>query len=76
MSRPVLHSIYCLTFHIPKIEVDLKVYRRPVLFILCLSLHAGCTGSIVVVTSPLTSYHDQIAKFPPRGIATDFVGEK
>jgi len=38
--------------------------------------HAGCAGSIVVVISPLTTIMmDQTAKFSPRGLATDFVGE-
>ena len=37
---------------------------------------AGSTGSIVIVISPLTSIMmDQTAKFSPRGLVRDFVGE-
>jgi len=43
---------------------------------MCLSHHAGSIGSIVLVLSPLTSIMmDQTAKFSPRGLVTDFVGE-
>ncbi len=39
--------------------------------------HVGTTGSIAVVISPLTSIMmDQTAKFSPRGLSTDFVGEE
>ena len=40
------------------------------------SNHTGCSGSIVEVISPLISIMmDQTAKFSPRGLSTDFVGE-
>jgi len=43
---------------------------------MCLPHHAGSIGSIVLVISPLTSIMmDQTAKFSPRGLVTDFVGE-
>ena len=38
--------------------------------------YAGCTGSIVVCISPLTSIMmDQTAKYSPKGLSTEFVGE-
>ena len=41
-----------------------------------ISLNLGCNGSIVVCISPLTVIMmDQKAKFTPRGITAEFVGE-
>ena len=52
--------------------------RRACLDLLAfLSTSAGTSGSIVVCISPLTSLMmDQHAKFTPRGLQTEFVGEE